>query len=133
MYRINNQDLVRSFKLAKDDLPISSWKQFAQKFLLFAVFIVAPPCNLFETAGKYTDCNLIKHIVSRTHWDLSMISLKLQTHLQCDLIIYVLARAYAEKSLPLKRQTKIAAVDILIFYFYVSKKIRLDFSHESSA
>ena len=29
---------------------------------------------------------------------------------------------------PLKRQTKIAADDILIFYFYLSKKIRLDFS-----
>ena len=33
---------------------------------------------------------------------------------------------------PLKRQTKIAD-DILIFYFYLSKKIRLDFSCESSA
>ena len=30
-------------------------------------------------------------------------------------------------------QTKIAADDILIFYFYLSKKIRLDFSCESSA
>ena len=28
---------------------------------------------------------------------------------------------------PLKRQTKIAADDILIFYFYLLKKIRLDF------
>ena len=28
---------------------------------------------------------------------------------------------------------KIAADDILIFYFYLSKKIRLDFSCESSA
>ena len=35
--------------------------------------------------------------------------------------------------LPLKRQTKIAADDILVFYFYLSKKIRLDFSCESSA
>ena len=34
---------------------------------------------------------------------------------------------------PLKRQTKIAAGNILIFYFYLSKKIRLDFSCESSA
>ena len=34
---------------------------------------------------------------------------------------------------PLKRQTKIAADDILIFYFYLSKKIRLDISSESSA
>ena len=33
---------------------------------------------------------------------------------------------------PLKHQTKIAA-DILIFYFYLSKKIRLDVSSESSA
>ena len=33
---------------------------------------------------------------------------------------------------PLKRQTKIAADDILIFYFYLSKKIKLDFSCESS-
>ena len=32
---------------------------------------------------------------------------------------------------PLKRQTKIAADDILIFYFYLSKKIRLDFSEDS--
>ena len=31
-------------------------------------------------------------------------------------------------SKPIKRQTKIAADDILIFYFYLSKKIRLDFS-----
>ena len=30
-------------------------------------------------------------------------------------------------------QTKIAADDILIFYFYLSKKIRLDFSCEPSA
>ena len=35
--------------------------------------------------------------------------------------------------LTLKRQTKIAADDILIFYFYPLKKIRLDFSCESSA
>ena len=35
--------------------------------------------------------------------------------------------------LTLKHQTKIAADDILIFYFYLSKKIRLDFSCESSA
>ena len=28
------------------------------------------------------------------------------------------------------RQTKIAADDILIFYFYLSKKVRLDFSGE---
>ena len=34
---------------------------------------------------------------------------------------------------PLKRQTKMAADDILIFYFYLSKKIRLDVSSESSA
>ena len=33
---------------------------------------------------------------------------------------------------PLKRQTIIAADDILIFYFYFSKKIMLDFSCESS-
>ena len=32
-----------------------------------------------------------------------------------------------------KRQTKIAADDILIFYFNLSKKIRLDVSSESSA
>ena len=32
---------------------------------------------------------------------------------------------------PIKRQTKIAADDILIFYFYLSKKIRLDVSCES--
>ena len=32
----------------------------------------------------------------------------------------------------LKRQTKIAAEDILIFYFYLTKKMRLDFSCESS-
>ena len=34
---------------------------------------------------------------------------------------------------PFKPQTKIAADDILFFYFYLSKKIRLDFSCESSA
>ena len=33
--------------------------------------------------------------------------------------------------LPLKRKTKIAADDFF-FYFYLSKKIRLDFSRESS-
>ena len=32
---------------------------------------------------------------------------------------------------PLKRQTNIAGDDILIFYFYLSKKIRLDFSCEA--
>ena len=32
----------------------------------------------------------------------------------------------------LKCQTKIAADDLIIFYFYLSKKIRLDFSCESS-
>ena len=32
-----------------------------------------------------------------------------------------------------KRQTKIAADDILIFYFYLWKKIRLAISSESSA
>ena len=32
-----------------------------------------------------------------------------------------------------KCQTKIGADDILIFYFYLSKKIRYDFSHDSSA
>ena len=32
---------------------------------------------------------------------------------------------------PLKRETKIAADGILIFYFYFSKKIRLDFSCDS--
>ena len=35
--------------------------------------------------------------------------------------------------LPLRRQTKIAAGDMLIFLFYLSMKIRLDFSCESSA
>ena len=34
---------------------------------------------------------------------------------------------------PLERQTKIAADDILIFSFYLSKKIRLKFLCESSA
>ena len=32
-----------------------------------------------------------------------------------------------EQSYPLKCQTKIAADDILFFYFYLLKKIRLDF------
>ena len=47
------------------------------------------------------------------------------------------AKAYCTYTMmsikPLKRQAKIAADDILIFYFYLSKKIRLDFSCESSA
>ena len=34
---------------------------------------------------------------------------------------------------PIKHQTKIAADDILIFFFYLLKKIRLDISCESSA
>ena len=34
---------------------------------------------------------------------------------------------------PLKRQTKIAADDTLLFYFYLSKEIKLDISCESSA
>ena len=37
------------------------------------------------------------------------------------------------EDLLLKRQTKIAADDILLFYFYLPKKIRLGFSCESSA
>ena len=36
-------------------------------------------------------------------------------------------------TLTLKRQTTIAANDSLSFYFYLLKKIRLDFSCESSA
>ena len=40
---------------------------------------------------------------------------------------------YSVRFQPLKRQTKIAADDIIIFYFYFLKKIRLDFSCESSA
>ena len=35
--------------------------------------------------------------------------------------------------LTLKAPNKMAVDDILIFYFYLSKKIRLDFSCESSA
>ena len=35
--------------------------------------------------------------------------------------------------LTLKAPNKIAADDILIFYFYLCKKIKLDFSYESSA
>ena len=35
--------------------------------------------------------------------------------------------SFAAKSKSLKRQTKIAADDILFFYFYLSKKIRFDF------
>ena len=34
---------------------------------------------------------------------------------------------------PLKRQTKIAADDTLFVYFYLSKKIRLDVSCDTSA
>ena len=36
-------------------------------------------------------------------------------------------------TLTLKCQTKIVANDILIFYFYLSKKIRLDFSCDISS
>ena len=39
-----------------------------------------------------------------------------------------------ERFQPLKRQTKIATDDSLVFiYFYLSKKISLDFPRESSA
>ena len=38
-----------------------------------------------------------------------------------------------DSPLTLKRQTKIAADDILIVYFYLSVKRRLDVSSESSA
>ena len=41
--------------------------------------------------------------------------------------------AQPKRDLLLKRQTKIAADDILIFFFYLSKKIRLNISCESSA
>ena len=34
---------------------------------------------------------------------------------------------------PVKHETKIAADDILVFYFHLSKKIKLDVSRESSA
>ena len=40
---------------------------------------------------------------------------------------------FGRKQKHLKRQTKIAADDTLIYYFYLSKKIRLEFSCESSA
>ena len=39
-----------------------------------------------------------------------------------------LTKIITEFSLILKLQTKIAADNILIFYFYLSNKIRLDFS-----
>ena len=38
-----------------------------------------------------------------------------------------------QSKLTLKAPNKIAADDILMFYFYLSKKIRLDLSCESSA
>ena len=44
-------------------------------------------------------------------------------------IVLILAIKCVE---PLKHQTKIAAEDILIFYYYLSKKIRLDSSCEFS-
>ena len=44
-----------------------------------------------------------------------------------------LAKVCLVRTFVIKRQTKIAADDTLIFYFYLSKKIRLDFSCESSA
>ena len=47
----------------------------------------------------------------------------------CRLLIF--AAVFALE--PLKRQIKIAADDILILYFYLLKKIRLDFSCEFSA
>ena len=56
-----------------------------------------------------------------------------------DLILYVepfdlyFLIIYCNIVYSLKRQTKIAADDILIVYFYLSKKIRLDFSCESSS
>ena len=50
-------------------------------------------------------------------------------------MIKAISKYWASDSIikPLKCQTKIAADDILIFHFYHSKKIRLDFSCESSA
>ena len=47
----------------------------------------------------------------------------------CDFIQFL----YLPEITTLKRETKTAADDILIFYSYLSKKIRLDFSCESSA
>ena len=44
--------------------------------------------------------------------------------------ICILGCSEEKKIQPFKRQTKIAADDILIFFFYLSKKIRLDFSCE---
>ena len=49
------------------------------------------------------------------------------------IIIYYWVSKLSEIFQPLKPQTKIAADDILIFYFYLSKKIRLDVSSESAA
>ena len=46
---------------------------------------------------------------------------------------FVKSLALCNLSFIFRCQTKIAADDILIFYFYLSKKIRLDFSCESSA
>ena len=50
-----------------------------------------------------------------------------------DPLLFNLVAVIPKVSLTLKTPNKIAADDILIFYFYLSKKIRLDFSCESSA
>ena len=52
---------------------------------------------------------------------------------QCIVYICSLAKSCNVFAEPLKRQTKIAADDLLIFYFYLPKKIRLDVSSEFSA
>ena len=49
------------------------------------------------------------------------------------LLNYQIILYYQQGSKSLKCQTKIAADDILDFYFYLLKKIRLDCSCESSA
>ena len=53
-----------------------------------------------------------------------------QCHICYILLTYCTCSLLA---LPLKRHAKIAADNILIFYLYLSKKIWLDFSCESSA
>ena len=65
--------------------------------------------------------NLIKYLWPRTVDNITS---------RVDFLFF---QVYTKNFKPLKRQTKIAADDILIVYFYLSKKIRLDVSSESSA
>ena len=77
-------------------------------------------------AKKYYQYN--KKLLKYVYKEASKIIIKLTFYLSKPTTILNNSGDVVYIYLTLKRQTKIAADDILIFYFYLSKKIRLEFS-----